>query len=663
MINIDGLISGIDTETIIKGLLEVQQKQLNQFTVRKQTVEAKRSAFQAVEAQLLSLRSAAGALSRTQSNPFDARSITVSHENAVVASAQSRAAAGVYQVRINSLARAHQVATQGFDDADATITEGTLTLRVGNGAETVITIDSSNNTLSGLAETINFAKAGVTASVVQDGTSGTPYKLLLTSSKTGESGAISVTNNLADTAGSVIKPTFDFDNPVQEATSASVQLGEGTGALTVTSETNQVSNLISGVTLNLLEADPDRTITINVNRDQEKAVTAVKDFVNAYNGFLSFVDQITEYDAAADQAAILTGDRSLLDIRNQLQQVVQSVVPGGNTRSNRLSALGITTSDDGKLVVNESRLRDVVSGNVEGVSSADLRKLFALDGTSSTSQIEFLVGSSKTKDSTTPYEVNITQAAERASITAGNPLAASTVIDSSNRELKVSIDGLELSVTLNEGTYTQAELANHLEKIINAQPGIGGRSVAAGVDGSGHLTLRSNSFGVASKVSVVSGSALGAFGLSGGETDIGTDVAGYFVVNGKIEAAKGSGRILTGLVDNEHTADLQVRVTLSPGQVVSGVEGQLTISRGVTAKLDELIGKITNSESGLLSTVDERLNDQIESIQKTIDRQQATFDLQQESLIKQFTALETQLAQLQSTSSALGTQLASLGQI
>src|SRR5439155_17816627 len=96
------------------------------------------------------------------------RSVASSDQSLVTAAAGNGATPGVYNVRVNSLARAHQIASQGFDSADSTITQGTLQLKVGSGA-TTITIDSTNNTLQGLANAINGSGVGVAAAIINDG--------------------------------------------------------------------------------------------------------------------------------------------------------------------------------------------------------------------------------------------------------------------------------------------------------------------------------------------------------------------------------------------------------------------------------------------------------------------------------------------------------------
>ena len=209
-ITIDGLVSGLDTETIVNGLLEIQQTQLDRIELRRADVLREQTTFSSLEAQLVTFRSQVSALARVANNPFERQTVNVSDETVLNATAGTNAANGIYRVTVNSVAKAHQVATSGFADADSEITQGTLEIRTGSGDLHTITVDGSNNTLSGLAETINAQGIGINASVIRDSNNGAaPFKLLLTSSETGADNAISITNNLAASAGDATQPTFE----------------------------------------------------------------------------------------------------------------------------------------------------------------------------------------------------------------------------------------------------------------------------------------------------------------------------------------------------------------------------------------------------------------------------------------------------------------------
>ncbi|GAB5440473.1 MAG: hypothetical protein Fues2KO_08220 [Fuerstiella sp.] len=659
-ITIDGLVSGLDTESIVNGLLEIQQQQLDRIELKRADVLAEKSTFAQLEAQLLTFRSNVSRLARVQNSPFEKNLVTVSDEAVLSATASAKAANGVYRLTVDSVAKAHQIATGGFADTDSEITQGTLEIRIGSGDLQTITVDSTNNTLSGLAESINSANIGVTASIIQDaGAGATPYKLLLTAKETGADQAVTITNNLAADSGNAVKPVFDFANPVQAAANAQVTLGSGAGAITVESDTNQFTNLIDGVTIDALNTSAGQEVTLTVAQDNDSTVDAVQDLVDSFNSVMEFIDTQSAYNEATEQGGPLNGNRSVISIQQRLRNALVSVVPGISGEANRLSAIGVSVTDEGRLELDNTRLQNILNGSDPNVSRGDFKKLFALDAQIDNPKFSFILGSSRTQPSTNPIEIDLTQAAERATLKAGTDLAASTVIDTSNRTLEIEIDGATATVTLNEGTYTRQELADHVEDVINAASDLKGRKVNVGLNGDA-LNITSDSYGRTSEVRIVSGTSVSTLGYVVNDEDTGRDVAGTFIVDGESEPATGKGQVLSGNSDNAVTADLQLRVKLSPSEIVAGSEANVSITRGLAATLDSVLDDMLDPVNGGLQTIEERFDEELQTLQDTLDRQQELFDLQQEALIREFVALESALSELQSTSDFVGSQLAAL---
>ncbi|MDG1897828.1 MAG: flagellar filament capping protein FliD [Fuerstiella sp.] len=379
-ITIDGLVSGLDTETIVKGLLGIQQTQLDRIELKRADVLAEEATFASLEAQLVSFRSSVSGLARLSNNPFERQTVNVSDDTVLTGTASAAAANGIYRLTVNSVAKAHQVASQGYADTDSEITQGTIDLRIGSGDLTTITVDSTNNTLDGLAESINACASGISASIIKDSSGGgSPYKLLLTSTETGADNSISVTNNLAASSGNATKPTFDFGNPVQAAENAQVTLGSGAGAITVESANNPFDSLIDGVTLDLLNVSGGQEVTVTVAHNSEDAVSAVQDLVNSFNSVMSFIDERSTFNEATESGGVLLGNRSAITIQQRLRNALVSVVAGVNSDANRLSAIGVSVTDNGQLRLDESKLRGVLNGSNKNVNRDDLKRLFALD--------------------------------------------------------------------------------------------------------------------------------------------------------------------------------------------------------------------------------------------------------------------------------------------
>ena len=659
-ITIDGLVSGLDTETIVKGLLDIQQTQLDRIELKRADVLAEQATFASLEAQLVSFRTSVSGLARLSNNPFERQTVNVSDDTILTGTASSSAANGIYRLTVNSVAKAHQIASQGYADTDSEITQGTIDLRIGSGDLTTVTVDSTNNTLAGLAESINASDSGISASIIQDSSGGaSPYKLLLTSTETGADNSISLTNNLAASAGNATKPTFDFGNPVQTAENAQITLGSGPGAISVESTTNRFDSLIDGVTLDLLNVSGGQEVTLTVAHNSDPAISGVQDLVDSYNSVMAFIDERSSYNESTGSGGVLLGNRSAISIQQRLQNALVSVVAGVNSDANRLSAIGVSVTDNGRLQLDESKLRGVLNGSNKNVNRDDLKRLFALDAQSSNSKISFILGSSKTEPSTNGYQVDLTQAAAKAVITADTALGASTVINSENRTLELEINGTEATITLNEGTYTDQELADHLEALIGGASDLNGGAANVAVSG-GQLSITSDTYGSTSTVRVISGTAVTTLGFTAGVSDTGRDVAGTFIVDGVTETAVGRGQVLTGTADNENTADLQLRIRLSSSEIVSGVEAQVTVTQGLASSLDTMLNDMLDPINGGLKIIDNRFDDEAKNLQDSLERQQSLFDLQREALVREFVALETSLSELKSTGEFLSSQLAAL---
>ncbi len=227
MLNIDGLASGLDTTSIIEGLLSIQQTQIDRFNAQKQKVVEQKTAFRSIEARLLTLKSTLSELTRPGGNAFLRKQLVSSDPARIEASVSNEAGEGIYSVRVDQLARNHQVASQVYNSADEAIATGTLAIGVGGRQATEIVVSQSNASLEGIATSINSTVEGVTATVIRQGGG---HRLLLAADETGVSNQItfSFAPDEATPANPII--AIDLDNPVQAAENATIQLGTGSGA-------------------------------------------------------------------------------------------------------------------------------------------------------------------------------------------------------------------------------------------------------------------------------------------------------------------------------------------------------------------------------------------------------------------------------------------------
>ena len=652
-LTISGLASGIDTSTIIEGLTKLNQQRIDAITSRKDVVSLKLATFGGLQAKLLDLQGQITRLARSANGAFDSRTATSSDETVLKAAAGAAAQPGTYTLQVNSLARAQQLVSSGVADPTTAIKQGTVQIQVGGGTATTITIDSTNNTLQGLANAINASGTDVRATVINDG-SATPYKLLLTANKTGTANTISITNNLSTGTGEVPNLT---QTVAQTAADASITVGSGVGALTITSASTQVDNLIAGVSINLLKAAPGQPITLTVAADTTNARKAITDFVDSFNGIVDFIRQRTTYDTKTGEAGVLLGNIDAQILDSDLADALVRSVAGVNTKANRLNAIGISFDDAGKLTVNAAKLDQALSGQVAGVSISDIKNLFALSGSSTNAGVSFLLGGDKTRASgATPYSAVVTQAASAAQITGSTALAGTTVIDSLNKTFTVAVNGITSStLTLDEGSYTPEQLAAAVQAKINGDSTLAGQQVSVTLD-AGKLNIRSTVVGAASRVAFLSGSAIatgGPLGLDGAAAAQGTDVAGHFLVNGVIESATGFGQILSGASGNANTDGLQVRVTLTtPGTA------DLAVTQGVASRLSGVLNRYLDPATGRLKSVNDAFQKQVESFARTITKQNEMIEAKKQQLALKFAAMESTISRIKALSDQLSAQFA-----
>jgi flagellar hook-associated protein 2 len=653
-IQFSGLISGIDTNQIIQGLLAVQQAQVTNLQNNQAQITKQQTAFKTVEAKLLDLQNQASALDNTFNNVLNAQTATSSNQGLVTASASTSAQPGVFSFRVASLANAEVRASQGFASASSTVGQGTLQVRVGNGATQTITLDSTNNTLQGVANAINSLGSDVTASVVK-GSSGQPYHLLLTSNRTGAANTISLTSTPAGGGGG--GPQLDLSNVVQAAGDASITLGSGAGALTVTSPDNQVENVFNGVTLNLQGADPTQTVSVTVAPDTATAKKAVEDFVNSFNALSDYINQNSTYDPQTSTAGIFLGDINASNIEYAVTNAITNVVAGLPSSANNLTALGITLNAQGDLVIDDNKLTQALSGQAPGITPDAVRRLFALDGQSTNDGVQFVFANDSTRVGE-PIQVNVTQVATHASLTGTTGLTGPITIGSNNT-LSLTVDGQSATLTLAQQTYaTPQDLVQEIQSELNSNTALASTNAQVSLDGSNRITITSQAYGAGSQVTATGGTALTALGLTQGASSQGVNVAGNFVVNGVTETAHGNGQFLTGDSTNASTANLEVRVALTAAPV--GPAATLTVTRGLASQLGKVLNASLDPVNGRLKTIDQSFQDRIDSIQQEIDRENVSIQQRQQDLLQQFTDMETAISQLQAAGNLLSSQFNSI---
>ena len=658
-ISIPGIGTSIDVNTLVTSLMKVESQPLTQLQNQQSSYQTQLSAVGTLKSSLSTFQTALSSLT-TLSN-YSAMKASGYDTSVLSATVGSSAKAGSYAVNVTQLAQSQVLAAQGQTSTSAAIGSGSSTTisfsfgtvsggtfsngqysgstftQNGNLPGGSITINSSNNTLSGIRDAINSANLGVSASIVNDG-SGSPYRLVLTSTAGGSSSEMKISVSGDSTLQSLLSQDPAGTQNMTEVTTGQNALATVNG-IAVQSPTNTLSNVVDGTSFTLAKTG---STTVSVANDPTATTNAVTNFVNGYNALRTQLNNLTHIDTAnSANNGPLAGDVSTKTLINQITDVLGQGVGNGAYQS--LGSVGITMNSDGTLTLDSSKLSTAIASSPSQVAA-----LFAGTGTATDS----LVSATSFSDTTQAgsYAVNVTQLATQGSLK-GSTAANTTITAGVNDTMAISVSGITTNITLPAGSYSATGLAAQIQSQLNASTGLQAAKITASVsaDASGVLTIADNQYGSASVVSVSGSGASSLFG-AGPTTVNGQDVQG--TINGV--AASGSGQNLYGATG---TAVDGLTVQVTGGTV--GNRGTVTVQRGYAAQLNTVMTNLL-STTGMVQNETDSINSSLSSLANQITAMQTRLDNKQALYYTQFNALSALVASMSNTSSYLTTQLAAL---
>lgn len=653
-----GLGSGLDIRGIVDGLVAAESRPKEfQLAQRETDLQAKLSSFGIFKSALSDVRSSLAGL--RSSDSFGKLTANTSDEEVVTASAASNAETGSYTVESKQLAQAHSLASDGFEDSNAIVGSGTLTIKFGTkeittdeltGDETytgfqqnsdqgtlTIELDETNNTLIGMRDAINAQDAGVSASIIFDGSA---YRLVMSADDTGAENSLEITVDDPSLSQFEYNSTNQTMTETREAQDAIMSIN----GLDVTNSSNTFDKTLKGVSIDLQKVELGKSIQIDVERSTAGASEALEGFIEKYNELVNSVKSLTAYDTETQTASALLGDGTVRTGMAQIRSVLGNVVSGLENSSVRtLADIGVTTQSDGTLKLDSSKLNSALTDDPEGVAA-----IFTVIGRTDHENVSYLSSSDETESG--EYSINITQVATQGElIGANNSIAGLTVTEGNNDSFKIRVDGtLSGDVTLTAGTYASGdELAAEIQSRINGDSTLrsGGVSVQVAYDSDNNrFEIKSTSFGSESTLEITESTA-GGLGLSVATGTDGVDIAG--TIDG--EEAEGKGQTLTGANALELFID---------GDQV-GDYGTVSFSRGLMEKFDSVLAGMLDSD-GTLSAKTEGLQKSLSDIETERTKLQDKVAKFEERLLKKFNAMDSLLGRVQTTGSFLSQQLATL---
>ncbi len=762
--SIDGIFSGLDTTSIINNIMEFEHRKVEVYLARQAEYTQKLTTWQTINSFMLAFKTQSDVLSKP--GLWDARTVTSSDPDVIEASSTSSSAYGTYHISVDQLAQNQQIASQGYSSSSAIVGVGTVDISVAGGTTTTITLEAGQNSLEYLKSAINDANAGVSAAIINDGSSNQPYRLILTSNQSGTSNTISFSSSLTggtapdfttsyfdateklewsseatsnpslgaaasytgtsnktyiftvqgsgtQTLGSgsitidwtdgTDSGTITVDNANEEvvlsgdgsdglsvsftagdlvagdtfqvqAIAPIIQVGQdailrigaggsGGSPIIVTSQGNKITTLIDGVTLDL-KATTTEPIRITVEQNTTSIVSTIGEFISKYNAFADFVDKQLDYNSETKKSGVLLGESSLIMLLSDVRSGILKRITGTDGELDTLTDIGISFGLNGKLKLDSSVLNEKIRENL-----SDVKKLLLASGSSDNGYISFLSAGPKVVSSASGYNVDITRAALQGNFDSGvipDPTDSNLILTAENNNIQIKVNGiLSSAIALEAKTYTSGEdLAQEIEEKINSDSSLGSNEVeVTWVDNgdTGYIQITSTLWGDNSKIeieTVPSASAHDLLGFTNGVSTDGQHVEG--TIDG--EPATGIGQILTGDYDNVNTAGLKLKIELSGNDLVQGSEGKIFVAKGVAALLSEKIDIYTDANVGILNSKNKSIQTQINNLKDQVERMEKQLERKRSSLYLQFMAMEQAMGKLQSQQQYLAAAIANLGQ-
>lgn len=660
-----GIGSNLDVNGIVSKLMSVEQQPVTLLDKKEASYQAKLSAYGSVQAAVSSFQTAVQGLNNL--SKFQSTKASPGDSTVLTASSSSIATAGSYNIDVTTLAQSQKLVAAGQTSLTAAVGAGastTLTFDFGtvsggtfatgtytgasfvsNGAGVkTVTIDSSNNSLAGIKDAINNANVGVTASIVNDGST-SPYRLVFASNTMGANNSIklSVSGDATLTGLLSHDPANDTGQNLSESVTAQ-NAAFSVNGVAISKTSNSVSDVIQGVTFNLLKASS--STTLSVSQDTSSVTTSVNALATAYNSLNKTLADLTAYDPKTKTGGPLLGDSTVRTIQTQIRRALSTPLSNPSGSYSTLGQIGVSFQKDGSLAVDSSKLQTAINTNF-----GDIAGLFATNGKATDSLVSYTGSTANTKPGV--YALSISQTATQGNalgtvdLTAAAPI---TITDGVDDALSMMVDGISISVKLGAGTYATADaLATEVQSKINGVSALSsaGGSVAVSLVG-GMMSITSNRYGSTSSVTGITGSAEPAL-MNSAVSTAGADVAGTL----GIDSATGAGQKLTG---TNGAAD-GLSVTVSGG--ITGSRGAVSYTQGYAYQLNLLTTSLLSS-TGSITSRTSGVNASIADIGKRRETLNTRLAAVEARYRAQFTSLDTLISGMNTTSNFLTQQLASI---
>ncbi|MDB5519431.1 MAG: Flagellar hook-associated protein [Tardiphaga sp.] len=367
--------TSVDWDALIESQVNAKLAQATTIQTSITSNEAKISAYQNLQTLLSTVATATKSLSSSivnslSSSVFGTRAATITSTGDISASSAlsmsigNGAATGDHTLQISQIATAQKVIGSSVADKTAELGySGTFSIGLAGGTSADVAITSTMS-LEDVVDAINAqtSTTNVQASIIQ--VSSTEFEMVLSGTEDAadiETSSVSgddIMNKLGVTDSS-----GDFTDVLQTAQPAIFKLD----GVSLTRDTNDITDVLSGVTFNLLQDTPTgTTLNISIEADTSSISTALQTFVTDYNAFRDYVygQQQLSSDGTVDSSSVLFGDGTMRTIMTQMERALNSSIDGLS-----LSDLGLSFNTTNDLELDTSVLSTTLSQNLAGAMS------------------------------------------------------------------------------------------------------------------------------------------------------------------------------------------------------------------------------------------------------------------------------------------------------
>jgi len=245
--------------------------------------------------------------------------------------------------------------------------EGQTTQVIDGSTTYTIELDDTDS-LNDLRDKINSLGAGVSATILYDG-SANPFRLALQSNQPGKAGELVFdTSAVGLTLRDTVRP--------RDALLVLGEPGATDASVLISSSSNTFDNVISGVRLEIKQSS-STPVTVTVATTDTNLIASVTTMVENYNGFREQLSELTQYDAETDTRSVLTGDATALRLDMDFSYLLSGQFEGAGSIQS-LRQLGINLQDDGTLEFDASKLKSKFAEDPEAVKRFFTEEQFGL---------------------------------------------------------------------------------------------------------------------------------------------------------------------------------------------------------------------------------------------------------------------------------------------